>query len=76
MKKVVKKYNSNKFCRFINGLLFGVISFGSLAYCTTNIIKNTNIQLNIVLPFLLAIISMLMGMFTMFRRPQVSKELV
>lgn len=76
MKKVVKKYHNHKFCRFINGMLFGIISLGFLTYCTSNVIESNHIELKIIIPFFFAIISMLMGMFTMFRRNRVSEELV
>ncbi len=74
MKMIVHKYRISKFKRFANGLLFAVISAVSLTLCLTDIYNTTAVQTEIMLPFGVGILSMLIGFFTMFRTGNVPKE--
>jgi hypothetical protein len=74
MKKIVHKYRVSKFKCFMSGMLFAVISVIALALCLTDIYKQTAVNTEIILPFTIAIISMLMGLFSMFKNNEVPKE--
>jgi len=73
MKKVFNKYKLSKYKRFTNGLLFAVISTIALLLCITDLSQSTS-QAEIILPFTIAIISMFLGLFSMFRNSEVRKE--
>jgi hypothetical protein len=73
MKRLVYKYRTNKFKRFTEGLLFAVITMIALSLCLTAILNHTA-QEEIILPFCMAIISMLMGIVAMFGRSEIPKE--
>ncbi len=67
MKKIVKKYQISKFRCFLNGLTFAMITVIALVLCLININGHTEVKGEVLLPFVIAIISMLMGFITMFR---------
>lgn len=74
MKKIFNKYKISKFKRFTNGLLFAVISTIALLLCITDLSQQSTSQVEIILPFTIAIISMFLGLFSMFRNNGVRKE--
>ncbi|MDF2943726.1 MAG: hypothetical protein K0S01_2584 [Herbinix sp.] len=74
MKKIVYKYKISKFKRFTSGLLFAIISTIALTLCLTDIPQPSASQAEIILPFMIAIISMFLGLFSMFRDGEVRKE--
>jgi len=74
MKKMVKRYRISKFNKFVNGLIFALIALSAIALCLMDIINNNSSQTAIFLPFGIAVISMLFGLYTMFRTNNVSKE--
>jgi uncharacterized membrane protein YbhN (UPF0104 family) len=73
MRKMVHKYQISKFKRFTSGLLFAVISTIALSFCLIEIYGNTNSHNNVFLFFSIAIISMMLGLVSMFRN-DVPKE--
>ena len=74
MKKFVYKYRISKFRRFTAGLLFAIISATALILCYTVTFDKTNSHLIISLIFSIAIVSMLMGLISMFRKEQMPKR--
>ncbi len=66
MKKIVCKYKISKFKRFMNGLMFAIISIIALSLCIRGISNTTASQSEIMLSFLTGIISLLMGFISMF----------
>ena len=74
MKKIVYKYRVSKFKRFMSGLLFAIISIIALLLCTSDISQQSTSQAGIILPFFIALISMFLGLFSMFRNGEVRKE--
>ncbi|MGB4659666.1 MAG: hypothetical protein WBI07_10820 [Mobilitalea sp.] len=75
MKKIVKRYQISKFNRFTNGLIFAVIAIIALSLCLIDIVNNNSSQTAVILPFGIAIISMLFGFYAMFRNNTVIKEI-
>jgi uncharacterized membrane protein len=67
MKRIIQKYRFSKFKRIMDGLLFASISIISLLLCLSDISDHTASFLEIMLPFITAIISMAMGFVFMFR---------
>ncbi|MDF2539348.1 MAG: hypothetical protein K0S76_2369 [Herbinix sp.] len=67
MKRIVQKYRICKFKRITDGLVFAVISVIALTLCLTDILDHTTSLYDIILPFVVAVISMLMGFVVMFR---------
>lgn len=74
MRKIVKRYRFSKFKRFMNGLLFAIISIISLILCITDLADQTATSMEIMLPFIIAILSLLLGFVTMFRQSGVPKQ--
>lgn len=73
MKRIVNKYRISKFKRFSQGLLFAVIATIALSFCLADISARAA-QEEIIIPFSIAIISMLLGFVSMFRKTQPQKE--
>ncbi len=67
MKKMVNRYKISKFKRFLNGLVFGIISVIALLLCLSSITVYRSTDANVILWFFLSIFSMLMGLFSMFK---------
>jgi heme/copper-type cytochrome/quinol oxidase subunit 4 len=74
MKRIVHRYKISKYKRFTNGLLFAIITVVALALCLSDITNYTTTEVNILLPFIIAIISMFLGFITMFRDSGSMKE--
>jgi uncharacterized membrane protein YtjA (UPF0391 family) len=74
MKKVVYRYKFSKFKRCMNGTLFGIISIIALLLCLSDITSASATEADILLPFFIAIVSMLLGLFTMLRDQGRTKE--
>lgn len=74
MKRIVYRYRISKFKRFMNGLVFAIISVIALILCFIGITDQAAARSEIILPFGIAIISMLMGFVTMFKEPQESNQ--
>lgn len=66
MKKIIHKYRISKFKRFINGLLFAIISIVSLIQCMFHIEQPAPSQTSLLMTFLIATISMILGLYSMF----------
>lgn len=71
MKKIVHKYRKSKFKRFTEGMLFAIISVIALTLCLTDISDIATSQIDIILPFCIAIISLLLGFNAMFRKNEI-----
>lgn len=74
MKKIIQKYRFSKYKKFTNGLLFAVISLISLYLCISDIYNQTDSRLEILLPFIVAIISMALGFLTMFHNNKIPES--
>jgi uncharacterized membrane protein YtjA (UPF0391 family) len=72
MKRMVYRYRFSKFRCFLNGLIFAVISMIALLLCLSDISKAAGSE--VILPFFIAIISMLLGIVSMFRDNGLRKE--
>ena len=73
MKKMVNRYRISKFHRFMNGLVFGIISVIALLLCLSSITVYQSSDTNVILWFLISICSMLLGLFSMFRTKEGQK---
>ena len=60
----------------MNGLMFALITTVSLLLCLSDISQSTTAQAGAILPFFIAIISLLLGLFTMLRDKGRTKEKV
>lgn len=67
MKEIMKKYRISKFRCFMNGMAFALITVLALSLCLLNISRGTGMNSAILLPFFTAIISIILGVITMFR---------
>lgn len=74
MKNIVYKYRISKFKRFTSGLLFAIIAIIALILCLVDISNNSTKQVEIILPFVIAIISMTLGLLSMFGNNEIPKE--
>lgn len=74
MKRMVYRYKFSKFKRFTNGLIFAVISIVALLLCLSDISQYSASESGGILPFFIAIISMLLGLVTMLRDKGIRKE--
>ncbi len=74
MKKMMTRYRCSKYRSFTGGLLFALISCVALLLCFSGLkgYQNTGIN-HILLPFIIAIISMILGFVTMFHHSYVTK---
>lgn len=68
MRILYSKYRSSKFKCFLNGLMFAILSLVAMFLCVNFLMDKTATRLEILLPFGLSIISMLLGFVSMFRR--------
>lgn len=73
MKKIVIRYRCSKYRSFTGGLLFALISCVALLLCFSGLEKYQDTGMRILVPFIVAIISMVLGFVTMFRRSYVIK---
>lgn len=73
MGKIVRKYRISKFKRFLNGLLFALISGAALWLCISEKSDYPGARAEIIVPFLVAVISIILGFVTMFRQPEATK---
>ena len=73
MKRLVHRYRISKFKIFANGLLFAIITIIALALCIADISDHTA-DAGILFPFSIAILSMLMGIFSMYHNSEIPKE--
>ena len=67
MKRIVNRYRISKFKRFMSGMLFATISTIALL-CIGDISNYPTSRVEVLLPFTIAIISILMGFVTMFHQ--------
>lgn len=74
MKKLVKRYRFSKYKKFTEGLLFAIISGIALILCLSIMTSRVASSVEIIFPFTVAIISMLMGFVVMFRQDVTSKH--
>jgi len=74
MKKIVYKYQISKFRRFTTGLLFAGITMIALILCIVNISDPSVGKTEVILPFIIAIASIIMGSFSMFRDNEITKD--
>lgn len=66
MRRVIHIYHYSKFKNFLAGLLFAGIAMTALAFCISALNNNAISRPEAVLPFTIAVISILMGIKTMF----------
>ena len=69
MRKFINKYRVSKYNRFLNGMIFALITVVALIMCLAGMTEQSQISADTILAFAIAIISILMGMFSMFRNP-------
>jgi|GEM_PF-2340556 hypothetical protein len=74
MKKLIHRLRFSKFTRIAEGLLFALISASALLLCLTGINNQSEMQISTTLTFCVAMISMLMGLASLFHNEEVSKE--
>ncbi len=74
MKKMVNRYKISKFKCFMNGLIFALISIAALLLCLSGLSDYAASGSEVILPFFIAIASMLLGMVSMFRSKEIRKE--
>lgn len=74
MRRVVYRYKISKFKRCMNGMMFALISTIALILCMSDISQSTADQQNVILPFFIAIVSLLLGLFTMLHDKGRTKE--
>jgi hypothetical protein len=74
MKRIVIRYRCSKYRCFTGGLLFALISGLSLLLCFSGINNHKVTGFEVVIPFFIAVFSMILGFVTMFRHNYVSKE--
>ncbi len=74
MKRMVNRYKISKFKRCMNGMIFGLISIIALILCMSDISQYSTMESKVILPFFIAIVSMLLGLFTMLRDQKRPKE--
>ncbi len=73
MKKIVNKYRISKFHRFMNGLVFGIISVITVLLCLSSIFVYQTSDSYVILWFFISICSMLLGLFSMFNTKESQK---
>ncbi len=73
MGKIVRKYRISKFKRFADGLLFALISGMALWLCISVKSDYPGARAEIIIPFLVAIISIILGFVSMLRQPEATK---
>jgi hypothetical protein len=66
MRKLIHRYSKSKYSCFISGLLFACISFAALIFCIIAIKGKNMSGPEIILPFGIAVLSMIVGVFTMY----------
>ncbi len=74
MRRMVYRYRISKFKRFMNGMVFGLISIIALLLCMSDISSYSTMRSDVILPFFVAIVSMLLGLFSMLRDQTRPKE--
>ncbi|HKL99381.1 MAG TPA: hypothetical protein VJZ06_05695 [Mobilitalea sp.] len=73
MKEIVNRYRISKFKRFMSGILFATIATIALL-CIGDVSNSTTSRGEIILPFTIAFISILMGFVTMFHQSSIPKR--
>lgn len=66
MRKIINRYGKRKYSCFISGLLFACISLAALIFCIIAIRGKNMSGFEIILPFGIAVLSMITGVFTMY----------
>lgn len=61
------RYRSSKFKCFLNGLVFALLSIIAMLLCINFLMDQTATRLDVLFPFVLSVISMLLGFISMFR---------
>jgi predicted permease len=74
MKKMINSYCISKFKRIVEGLLFAIISASALILCLNHINNQTQSQISVIMTFCVAMISMLMGLSSLFHKEEVPEE--
>lgn len=67
MRNFLIKYRSNKFRRFLNGLIFAMLSLVAMFLCVYFLMDKSATRFEILIPFGVSIISMLFGFVSMFK---------
>lgn len=67
MRRIVNQFKISKFKRITEGLIFAVISCISIILCLLYISNSKATNMEIFVPFIIALISLLLGFVTMFR---------
>lgn len=66
MLRIINKLRYSKYKRFIEGLLFALISMITIILCVLAITDKSATDSDVILPFILSIISLLTGFVVMF----------
>lgn len=66
MKKLINRYQISKFKCFINGLLFAIIALIAIRLCMIEIWDRNINKADILIPFIIAVVSIVMGFISMF----------
>ncbi|MDF2486530.1 MAG: hypothetical protein K0R46_2698 [Herbinix sp.] len=74
MKRMVYRYKISKFNRFMNGMVFALISMIALILCMSDITQSSANESGVIFPFFISIVSLSLGLFTMLRDKQIRKE--
>lgn len=67
MRSLMYRYRSSKFKCFLNGLVFALLSIIAMLLCINFLMDQTATRLDVLFPFVLSVISMLLGFISMFR---------
>jgi hypothetical protein len=74
MRRMVKRYKFSKFKCFFNGMIFACISMLALLLCMSGITVSSKEPSEIILPFFISMISMLLGLYSMFYHKDIRKR--
>ncbi|MBB2183043.1 hypothetical protein H0486_09145 [Lachnospiraceae bacterium MD1] len=74
MKRLIRSNHIRKFKVLLGGLLYALISIVALILCLSEMTKYSSPQPEILLPFGVAMISMILGIHSMFGKGQLQKE--
>ena len=71
--KIVKRYRFSKYKRSLDGLLFAIIAGVALWLCVYGMSEYQASRAKLILPFLVAVASTVLGFITMLRHPEAAR---
>ncbi|NLO08325.1 MAG: hypothetical protein GX129_00430 [Clostridiales bacterium] len=75
MRNFLSKYRTSKFRCFLNGLIFAGFSMIAMFLCVNFLMDKSATRIEVLIPFALSIISMLLGFASMFKTERLSKNI-